>query len=102
MTLFSFNVTIELFYLVVILIILNEAFKKIVYMNNNYILFYLLVISLLLNFIFHGLSIGTFFESLVSVSFLTLIYKILDIFKKKHIIKYKHQNRAYIDKMLFF
>ena len=57
MVLFSFDVTMQLFYLVVILIIMKEALKKMNYINNKYILIYLFIISLLLNIIFHGLSL---------------------------------------------
>ena len=81
MILFNFNVTMQLFYLIVILIIIREAFRSMEYINNRYVLLYLFIISLLLNFIFHGISLSSLFESIISISLLILIYEIRRILK---------------------
>jgi len=77
-----FNVTMQIFYLAVILLIIGEALKTFEFINKKLILFYLFIISLGLNFIFHGISIQTLLESLIALSLSTLIYDIVKIIKK--------------------
>ena len=62
----------------VILIIVAEGLKKLSFINSKYIIFYLIIISVLTNFLFFGISISTFFEAIISVSFAVLVY---DIYK---------------------
>lgn len=80
--LFNFNVTIEIFYLAVILIIIGEGLKTFEFINNKLLLLYLIIISLGLNFIFYGISYQTLFESLVSITLATFIYDIIKTIKK--------------------
>ena len=82
MILFNINVTMQIFYLTIILLIIKDGLKHLEYINNKFITIYLIVISLLVNFIFYGVSLGTIFESIVSVSFVTLICDIYEIIKK--------------------
>ena len=72
----------QIFYLTIILLIIKDGLKHLEYINNKFITIYLIVISLLVNFIFYGVSLGTIFESIVSVSFVTLICDIYEIIKK--------------------
>ena len=83
MILFSFNVTMQIFYLSVILIIIGEALKTFEFINNKLIILYLFIISILLNFIFHGITYQTLFESFVSLSLSTLIYDIIKLIRNK-------------------
>mgnify|MGYP003298730077 CR=1 FL=1 len=71
-----FNFTIQILYLTIILLVIKEGLKNLEFINNRYIIFYLIIISLLINFIFYGISIKTFIEALISVSFVTLICEI--------------------------
>ena len=82
MILFNFNVTIEIFYLAVILIIIGEALKTFEFINNKFLLLYLFIIGIGLNFIFHGISYQTLFESLVSLALSTFIYDIIKIVRR--------------------
>lgn len=82
MVLFSFNVTMELFYLTIMLLVISYGIKNLEFIDNRFILFYLLIISTLVNFIFKGISICTLFESVVSVSLVLLIREIYKIIKK--------------------
>ena len=82
MVLFSFNVTMELFYLTIMLLVISYGIKNLEFIDNRFILFYLLIISALINFIFNGISFCTFFESIVSVSLVLLIREIYKMIKK--------------------
>ena len=82
MVLFSFNVTMELFYLTIMLLVISYGIKNIEFIDNRFILFYLLLISVLVNFIFNGISTCTLFESIVSVSLVVLIREIYKMIKK--------------------
>lgn len=82
MVLFSFNVTMELFYLTIMLLVISYGIKNLEFIDNRFILFYLLIISALVNFIFNGISFCTLFESVVSVSLVLLIREIYKIIKK--------------------
>lgn len=82
MVLFSFNVTMELFYLTIMLLVISYGIKNLEFIDNRFILFYLLIISALVNFIFKGISICTLFESIVAVSLVLLIREIYKIIKK--------------------
>lgn len=82
MILFTFNVTMQIFYLSIILIIIGEALKTFEFINNKFIILYLLIISLLLNFIFHGMTLQTLFESIISVSLSVLLYNLKKVLKK--------------------
>lgn len=82
MVLFSFNVTMELFYLTIMLLVISYGIKNLEFIDNKFILFYLLTISILVNFIFNGISFCTLFESIVSVSLVLLVRDIYKIFKK--------------------
>ena len=82
MILFTFNVTIQIFYLSIILIILGESLKTFEFINNKFIILYLFIISFLLNFIFHGITLQTLFESIISVSLSVLLYDLKKVLKK--------------------
>ena len=71
----------QIFYLTVILLVIEEGLKNLEFVNNKFILLYLLVISLLINFIFYGISLSTIFESIISVSFVVFIHEIYKIIK---------------------
>lgn len=71
----------QMFYLTVILLVIKEGLKNLEFVNDKFILLYLIVISLLINFIFYGISLSTVFESIISVSFVTLIHEIYKIIK---------------------
>ena len=72
----------QLFYLTVILLIIKWGILNMEYLDNKYVYVYLLLISLLLNFIFYGISIATIFESLISVSFVSLIGEVYNLIKR--------------------
>lgn len=74
--------TIKLIYLSIIMLIIGEALKKFEFINKKLIILYLFIISLLLNFIFHGISLQTLFESIVAVSLSVLYYDIFKIIRK--------------------
>lgn len=76
MILFNLNITMQLFYLTVILFIIKVSIKNIEVIDNKYSYIYLMIISLLLNIIFYGVSVVTIFESFISVSFVSLIMEI--------------------------
>ena len=82
MVLFSFNVTTELFYLTIMLLVISYGIKNLEFIDNRFILLYLLIISVLVNFIFNGISTCTLFESIVSVSLVVLIQEIYKKIKK--------------------
>ena len=71
----------QIFYLTIILLVIEEGLKNLEFVNNKFILLYLLVISLLINFIFYGISLSTIFESIISVSFVVFIHEIYIIIK---------------------
>ena len=75
------NVTMQIFYLTIILLIIKEGLKNLEFINNKFILLYLIIISFLINFIFYGISFETIFESIISVSFVVLLCEIYNIFK---------------------
>ena len=82
MVLFSFNVTMELFYLTIMLLVISYGIKNLEFIDNRFILLYLLIISVLVNFIFNGISTCTLFESIVAVSLAVLIREIYKMIKK--------------------
>ena len=82
MVLFSFNVTMELFYLTIMLLVISYGIKNLEFIDNRFILLYLLIISVLVNFIFICISICTLLESIVSVSLAVLIREIYKMIKK--------------------
>ena len=73
--------TMQIFYLSVILLIIGEALKTFEFFNKKYIILCLFIISILLNFIFHGITLQTLFESIVAVSLSTLYYDIIKIIR---------------------
>ena len=73
MILFSFDFRIQILYLMVILFVIKEGLKNLEFINNKFIIFFLMGISIVINFIFYGISIKTLFESLISVSFVSLV-----------------------------
>ncbi|MBQ1812727.1 MAG: hypothetical protein II119_02120 [Bacilli bacterium] len=73
--------TMQLIYLSIIMLIIGEALKKIDFINKKLIILYLFVISLLLNFIFHGISVQTLFESIISVSLSVLYYDVIRLIR---------------------
>lgn len=75
------NVTMQIFYLTIILLVIKEGLKNLEFINNKFILLYLIVISLLINFIFYGISLTTIFESIISVSFTILLQEIYEMVK---------------------
>lgn len=75
-------ISIQIFYLAVVLVIIGEALKTFEFINNKFILLYLFIIALLLNFIFYGIT-SSFIKSLISVSLSTLIYDIIKLIKNK-------------------
>lgn len=72
MTIINMNITMELLYLVVMLIIIRRGISSIS-SNSRYINLYLLIISLIINFVFNRISVITFIESIISIS-LVLFY----------------------------
>lgn len=74
--------TIQTFYLSVILLIIGEALKTFEFFNKKYIILYLFIISILLNFIFHGITLQTLFESLISLSLSIMYYDIIKLVRK--------------------
>lgn len=85
MILFNMEVTMQIFYLTIILLIIKYGLKNLEFIEHKYILLYLIIISFLVNFIFYGISLSTIFESLVSVSFVVFIEEIYKIFTNKSI-----------------
>jgi len=79
--LFNMEVTMQIFYLTIILLIIKEGLKNLEFVNNKFILLYLIIISLFINFIFYGISLKTIFESIVSVSFMVFLCEIYRIFR---------------------
>lgn len=75
-------ISIQIFYLAVVLVIIGEALKTFEFINKKYILLYLFIIALLLNSIFYGIT-SSFIKSLISVSLSTLIYDIIKLIKNK-------------------
>ena len=75
-------ISIQIFYLAVVLVIIGEALKTFEFINNKFILLYLFIIALLLNFIFYGITYALI-KSLISVSLSTLIYDIIKLIKNK-------------------
>ena len=75
-------ISIQIFYLAVVLVIIGEALKTFEFINNKFILLYLFIIALLLNFIFYGITYALI-KSLISVSLSTLIYDITKLIKNK-------------------
>ena len=82
MILFNLEVTMQIFYLIIILLVIKEGLKNLEYIDNRFILFYLMIISFLINFIFYGISLKTIFESIISVSFTVLLQEIYNILKE--------------------
>lgn len=80
MTLFNMNITMELFYLVIMMLVIRKALFSL-NIKKKYITLYLLIISFIINFIFNGISIITFFESIICISFCSLITDIYKITK---------------------
>lgn len=73
--------TMQLIYLSIIMLIIGEALKKFDFINKKLIILYLFVISLLLNFIFHGISVQTLFESIIAVSLSVLYYDVIRLIR---------------------
>lgn len=81
MILFNIEVTMQIFYLTIILLVIKEGLKNLEFINNELILLYLMIISFFINFIFYGISIKTIFESIISVSLVVLLCEIYRILK---------------------
>ena len=77
----TFMITMQLFYLSVIMLIIGQALKSFEFINRKYIVLYLFVISILLNFIFYGISIQTLVEGTIAVSLSVLYYDIIKLIK---------------------
>ena len=77
----TFMITMQLFYLSVIMLIIGQALKSFEFINKKYIILYLFIISILLNFIFYGISIQTLVEGTIAVSLSVLYYDIIKLIK---------------------
>ena len=81
MILFNIEVTMQIFYLTIILLVIKVGLKILEFIDSELILLYLMIISFLINFIFYGISIKTIFESIISVSLVVLLCEFYRIFK---------------------
>ena len=74
-------ITIQIFYLSVILLIIGQALKSFEFINKKLIILYLFIIAFSLNVIFHGISLQSLFEGIVAVSLAVLYYDVIKLIK---------------------
>lgn len=61
-------------YLSIILLVMGEGLKNLEFVRKNMVIWLLLIISVIVNFIFYGININTFLESIIATSLATFLY----------------------------
>lgn len=61
-------------YLSIILLVMGEGLKNLEFIRKNMVIWLLLIISVIVNFIFYGININTFLESIIATSLATFLY----------------------------
>lgn len=74
--------SIETLYLSMVLLIMGEGLKGLQFVNRRHVIWLLLIISILVNFIFRGFSVNSFFEAFIATSIAVFIYNIIKETKK--------------------
>ena len=62
-------IKIQTIYLSIILLVMGEGLKNLEFIRKNMVIWLLLIISVIVNFIFYGININTFLESIIATSF---------------------------------
>lgn len=76
---FLFNISLneQTLYLAVILLVLGEGLKGLSFVKKQYVIWILLAISIIINFIFHGVTFYTLFESVIATSLSVFAYDLI-------------------------
>mgnify|MGYP001037572650 FL=1 len=53
---------------------MGEGLKNLEFIRKNMVIWLLLIISVIVNFIFYGININTFLESIIATSLATFLY----------------------------
>lgn len=80
--LFSINITPQLVYLSLILLVIGNALKEVPFVRKWMIIWVLMTISILVEFVFMGVSFQTLFEAIIAASLSTMIYQVYKQSKK--------------------
>ena len=67
-------IKIQTIYLSIILLVMGEGLKNLEFIRKNMVIWLLLIISVIVNFIFYGININTFLESIIATSLATFLY----------------------------
>ena len=67
-------IKIQTIYLSIILLVMGEGLKNLEFIRKNMVIWLLLIISVIVNFIFYGMNINTFLESIIATSLATCLY----------------------------
>jgi hypothetical protein len=74
--LFSIDITPQIIYLSLILLVIGNALKEVPFIHKWMIIWILFTISVLVEFSFIGISFQSLFEAIMSASFSTMIYQV--------------------------
>ena len=66
-------IKIQTIYLSIILLVMGEGLKNLEFIRKNMVIWLLLIISVIVNFIFYGININTFLESIIATSLATFL-----------------------------
>lgn len=80
--LLNISITEQTIYLAIVLLVIGEGLKGLDFIKKKTIIWLLLLISVIINFIFYGISIYTFIESIIATSLATFIYDLIKVTKK--------------------
>lgn len=80
--LFSVNITPQLVYLSLILLVIGNALKDVPFIQKWMIVWILMTISIIVEFVFIGVSFKTLFEAIIASSLSTMIYQVYKQSKK--------------------
>ena len=73
--LIDINVTTQMIYLALILVVIGKGLKELYFIAKWSIIWILMAISIIINFVFFGASFETLFEAVIAVSLSTVIYQ---------------------------
>lgn len=80
--LFRIEITPQIIYLTLILIVIGNAIKEVPFIKKWMIIWILMTISIIVDFVFMGISFMSLFEAVISVSLSTMAYQLYKQTKK--------------------
>jgi hypothetical protein len=80
--LFTIEITPQIIYLTLILLVIGGSLKEVPFIQKWMIIWVLMTISIMVEFVFIGVSLKSLFEAIISASLSTTIYQLYKQTKK--------------------